>query len=95
MQPAAEAMKAALAEATINAPLVPLIANVTASETTDPEEIRDLLVKQVTGRVRWRESVLYLASKGITSTVEVGAGKVLSGLTKRIADGVDTTSGLK
>lgn len=92
MQPAADAMKVALAETEINVPVIPLVANVTATETTDPEEIRNLLVEQVTGRVRWRESVLYLASKGTERTVEIGAGKVLSGLTKRISDNMQAVS---
>lgn len=84
MQPAADAMQAALADAAINAPSVPLIANVIASETVDPAQIRQLLVEQVTGMVRWRESVLYMKQHGVSETIELGAGKVLSGLTKRI-----------
>lgn len=84
MQPAAEEMAAALAEATINAPCVPIYANVTAAPTSDPAEIRRLLVEQVTGRVRWRESVAAMAEAGVTELVEIGAGKVLSGLAKRI-----------
>ncbi len=85
MQPAAERMRAALADVSINTPAVPLVANITAEATTDPDAIRDLLVRQVTGRVRWRESVLYLAAQGVTRTVEMGAGKVLTGLTRRIS----------
>jgi [acyl-carrier-protein] S-malonyltransferase len=85
MQPAAEAMRAALAEVTIGAPCVPLVANVTARPETDPARIRDLLVEQVTGSVRWRESVATMAGEGVTKFVECGAGKVLSGLLKRIA----------
>ncbi|MEM9725039.1 MAG: ACP S-malonyltransferase [Pseudomonadota bacterium] len=84
MRPAADAMEAALAEATLTAPAVPLIANVSAGVVTDPEEIRALLVAQVTGRVRWRESMLAAAEAGVTDLVEIGAGKVLSGLAKRI-----------
>lgn len=84
MQPAAEAMQAALAETKINAPSVPLIANVIASDITDPARIRQLLVEQVTGTVRWRESVMFMKTQGVTETVELGAGKVLTGLTKRI-----------
>ena len=84
MQPAADAMQAALADTAINAPSLPLVANVIASETTDPAQIRQLLVEQVTGMVRWRESVLYMKTQGVTETIELGAGKVLSGLTKRI-----------
>ncbi|GAB4528596.1 MAG: ACP S-malonyltransferase [Amphiplicatus sp.] len=85
MQPAAEVMAKALAEAEIAAPKVPLVANITAQETVSPEEIRDLLVRQVTGRVRWTESVAYMAEKGCEKFVELGAGKVLAGLVKRIA----------
>jgi [acyl-carrier-protein] S-malonyltransferase len=84
MQPAADAMQAALAETAIHAPAVPLVANVIAAETVDPAQIRQLLVEQVTGMVRWRESVLYMKQHGVAETVELGAGKVLSGLTKRI-----------
>ncbi|HEY9218345.1 MAG TPA: ACP S-malonyltransferase [Phenylobacterium sp.] len=86
MQPAADEMAAALAEATIVQPRAPLVANVTARPTLDPEEIRRLLVEQVTGRVRWRESVLWLVEEGgVTRFAEAGAGKVLSGMAKRIA----------
>lgn len=84
MQPAADAMQAALAKTTIRAPSVPLVANVLAAETVDPAQIRQLLVEQVTGMVRWRESVLYMKQHGVAETIELGAGKVLSGLTKRI-----------
>ncbi len=84
MQPAADAMADALAEVDMKAPSVPLVANVTASAVTDPVEIRALLVDQVTGMVRWRETVKYLAGQGVTELVEVGAGKVLTGLTRRI-----------
>ncbi len=83
MQPAAEAMNEALVLATLHAPIVPVIANVTAAPVTDPDEIRKLLVAQVTGTVRWRESVLKMAELGVTQMVEVGAGKVLAGLVKR------------
>jgi len=85
MQPAAEAMAAALATADIRRPSVPLVANVLAAPVSDPEEIRKLLVAQVTGVVRWRESMAFMASRGISLFVECGAGKVLSGLVKRIA----------
>jgi len=88
MQPAAEAMAEALSKVAVNAPKVPLVANVTASFVTDPKEIVDLLVLQVTGTVRWRESVQAMASAGVTQFVEVGSGKVLNGLIKRIAEGV-------
>jgi [acyl-carrier-protein] S-malonyltransferase len=84
MQKAADVMQQALADAEVQAPKVPVIANVTAAEVTDPQAIRDLLVEQVTGTVRWRESIEYIGGKGITECVEVGAGKVLSGLARRI-----------
>ncbi|NEV77496.1 ACP S-malonyltransferase [Rhodopseudomonas sp. BR0C11] len=87
MQPAAEAMAEALAGVTIKAPAAPLVANVLASPITDPDEIRRRLVEQVTGTVRWRESVAFMASQGVNQFLEIGAGKVLSGLVKRIADG--------
>ena len=84
MQPAADAMAEALASATINAPRVPLVANVTARPTSDVDVIRTQLVEQVTGRVRWRESVLWMAGTGgIDRLVEVGSGKVLTGMLKR------------
>ncbi|MEM9145785.1 MAG: ACP S-malonyltransferase [Pseudomonadota bacterium] len=84
MQPAAEAMATALAETEIQAPSVPLVANVTAEAVTDPDEIRRLLVTQVTHRVRWRESVAWMAAQGVTQTVEIGAGKALSGMVRRV-----------
>jgi [acyl-carrier-protein] S-malonyltransferase len=80
-------MAEALSKVAVNAPKVPLVANVTASFVTDPKEIVDLLVLQVTGTVRWRESVQAMAAAGVTQFVEVGSGKVLNGLVKRIADG--------
>ena len=86
MQPAAEAMAAALAEVKINAPRVPLVANVLAAPITDPADIRQRLVEQVTGTVRWRESIAFMAAQGVTTFYEIGAGKVLSGLVKRIAE---------
>ena len=86
MQPAADEMAAALAGATILAPAVPVVANVTARPETDPETLRRLLVEQVTGRVRWRESMEWMAGEGgVTRFVEVGSGKVLTGMAKRIA----------
>ncbi|HAF79801.1 MAG: ACP S-malonyltransferase [Brevundimonas aurantiaca] len=86
MQPAADEMAAALASATILAPAVPVVANVLARPENDPEVIRRLLVEQVTGRVRWRESMEWMASEGrVTRFVEVGSGKVLTGMAKRIA----------
>ncbi len=84
MAPAAKVMEEALAEVAIRPPEVPLIANVTATETRDVEAIRGQLVAQVTGTVRWRESVAYMASKGVGRVLEVGAGKVLSGLVRQI-----------
>jgi len=87
MQPAADVMAKALADVTINRPTSPLVSNVLAAPITDPDEIRRRLIEQVTGTVRWRESVSYMASHGVTRFFEIGAGKVLSGLVKRIADG--------
>jgi [acyl-carrier-protein] S-malonyltransferase len=87
MQPAADVMAKALSEVTVNRPVVPLVSNVLAAPISDPEEIRKRLVEQVTGTVRWRESVAFMASQGVTHFLEIGAGKVLSGLVKRIADG--------
>lgn len=84
MQPAADAMAEALANVTINTPSVPVVANVIASANQDASQIRKLLVEQVCGAVRWRESVLFMASQGVTELVELGTGKVLSGLAKRI-----------
>jgi len=84
MKPAADVMEEALAGASVEPPLVPLVANVTASRVEDPEEIRRLLVEQVTAMVRWRESVLYMREQEVELLVEVGAGKVLSGLARRI-----------
>jgi [acyl-carrier-protein] S-malonyltransferase len=90
MQPAAEAMEAALAEVALQAPAVPLVGNVTADTSTDPDAIRVRLIEQVTGRVRWRESVKWMAANGVTETWEVGAGKALSGMVKRIDRSVAT-----
>ena len=84
MQPAADVMAEALQASPPVAPLVPLIANVSAEAVSDPDEIRDLLVRQVTAMVRWRESVLYLRSQDVDNLVEVGAGKVLTSMLKRI-----------
>ena len=84
MAPAAARMREALAETTINAPSPALVANVSAQAETDPDTIRDLLVRQVTGSVRWRESVEWMAAQGVDTLVELGAGKVLGGLAKRI-----------
>jgi len=85
MAPAAAAMRAELATATITTPRPPLVANVRAGAVDDPETIRALLVEQVTAMVRWRESVEWMAAQGVTQLVEIGAGKVLSGLARRIA----------
>ena len=84
MAPAAEVMAEALAGVRMQQPAVPLVANVTASDVTDAAEIRRLLVEQVTGMVRWRESVLFMKGKGVQGLVEIGVGKVLSGLARRI-----------
>jgi len=89
MAPAAEAMRAALAETKVETPVVPVIANVTAAPIHDPDDIRRRLVEQVTGTVRWRESVAYMAARGVTRYVELGAGKVLTGLVRRIAPDAD------
>jgi [acyl-carrier-protein] S-malonyltransferase len=87
MQPAADVMREALGRVAIKPPVVPLVANVRAAPTSDPDEIARALVEQVTGTVRWRESVAFMAAAGVTTFYEVGAGKVLSGLVKRIAEG--------
>jgi [acyl-carrier-protein] S-malonyltransferase len=84
MQPAAEAMRDALATADIRPPMVPVVANVLAGPVTEPDEIRRRLVEQVTSTVRWRESVLWMAGQGVTELKEIGAGRVLTGLTRRI-----------
>ncbi len=84
MQPAADVMREALAKVTLKAPCVPVVNNVTAVATQDPEVIRDLLVKQVTGSVRWRESVLFMKEQGVEQIIECGSGNVLAGLNKRI-----------
>ena len=84
MQPAADAMEEALAKATISPPVVPLVANVTAAPVSDPDTIRRLLVEQVTAMVRWRESMLAMRAGGVEAVVELGTGKVLSGLARRI-----------
>nr|WP_321254917.1 ACP S-malonyltransferase [uncultured Ruegeria sp.] len=84
MQPAADVMAEALAAVEIKAPAVPLVANVRAEAVTDPDLIRQLLVEQVTGSVRWRESVQYMAAQGVTETWEIGAGKALSGMIRKI-----------
>ena len=90
LAPAAEAVAAALAEVEIRAPAVPVISNVTAAPESAPESLRVRLVEQVTARVRWRESLLAMAGLGIDATVELGAGRVLSGLSKRTLPGAAT-----
>lgn len=85
MLPAAEAMAAAFESVTFNAPAVPLVANVLASPISDPDEIRRRLVEQVTGTVRWRESIEWMASAGVDTAYEIGTGKVLTGMVKRIS----------
>ena len=92
MAPAAIEMNDALQAVDIHAPAVPLVANIMASATSDPEQIKNLLVEQVTGTVRWRESVIYLKEQGVTTLVELGAGKVLSGLARRIDKELETVS---
>jgi [acyl-carrier-protein] S-malonyltransferase len=92
MRPAADAMAEALAKVTIRTPTPPLVANVVARALSDPREIAQRLVEQVTGTVRWRESVAYMAEAGVTDFYELGAGKVLSGLVKRIAAGAAGTA---
>jgi [acyl-carrier-protein] S-malonyltransferase len=84
MQPAAEVMAQALGDVAITAPAVPLVANVRASAVSDPAEIRALLIEQVTGAVRWRESVQYMSGEGVSEIWEIGAGKALSGMVRRI-----------
>ena len=92
MQPAADVMAEALAKTTVKPPTVPVVANVLAKPIREPGEIVRALVAQVTGTVRWRESVVFMADAGVSSFYEVGAGKVLSGLIKRLADGATTAT---
>jgi len=92
MQPAADAMEEALAASSMQAPALPLIANVTAEPVDEPERIRALLVTQVTARVRWRESVLRMRADGVERLVELGAGKVLTGLARRIDRDLSATA---
>jgi [acyl-carrier-protein] S-malonyltransferase len=92
MRPAAEAMAEALAKVTVEPPCVPLVANVLARPIKEPAEIVHSLIEQVTGTVRWRESVQYMAQSGVTTFYEIGAGRVLTGLIKRIADAADASS---
>lgn len=92
MAPAAETMAEALSVVTFSPPAVAIVANVTAAASRDPNQLRGLLVEQVTGRVRWRESVAAMAEAGVSRFVELGAGKVLAGLVKRIAKEAETIS---
>jgi [acyl-carrier-protein] S-malonyltransferase len=92
MQPAADVMAQALAEVSVKAPAVPVVANVTAQPVSDPAAIVKHLIAQVTGTVRWRECVAGMAERGVTRFYELGTGKVLSGLVKRIADGATGTA---
>ncbi|PWR03553.1 [acyl-carrier-protein] S-malonyltransferase [Meridianimarinicoccus roseus] len=92
MQPAADAMGDALADVAIAAPSVPLVANVTAEAVSDPDTIRALLVRQITGAVRWRESVQYMAAQGTAEIWELGAGKALTGMVRRIDRGIACTN---
>lgn len=92
MKPAADAMAEALAKVKIESPSVPLVANVRAFAVSDPADIYDGLVKQVTGTVRWRESAAWMGAQGVNHFIEIGAGKVLSGLAKRIVDGAQATA---
>jgi [acyl-carrier-protein] S-malonyltransferase len=92
MQPAADVMAEALAKVSMQRPVVPVVANVLAKPISEPAEIVRALVAQVTGTVRWRESVEFMAGAGVTKFYEVGAGKVLSGLIKRLAEGVSVSA---
>jgi [acyl-carrier-protein] S-malonyltransferase len=92
MRPAADVMAEALAKVSIKPPVVPVVANVLAKPIQDPGEIVKALVAQVTGTVRWRESVVFMAGAGVTRFTEIGAGKVLSSLIKRIAEGATTSA---
>ncbi len=92
MQPAAEAMAQALAKVSVKPPIVPVVANVFAKPVSEPQQIVDALIKQVTGTVRWRELVAFMAQAGVARFYEVGAGKVLSGLIKRIAEGATASA---
>ncbi|MER9601700.1 ACP S-malonyltransferase [Mesorhizobium sp. M0243] len=92
MAPAADVMREALAGVTKNSPVVPVLSNVTVSPTSDPDEIARRLVEQITGRVRWRETVEWFGANGITTLYEIGAGKVLSGLARRINRDIATAS---
>lgn len=92
MSPAAEIMAKELSSVEITAPAVPIVANICAKPVRKPNEIRDLLIQQVTGSVRWRESVSYMASKGVTEIWEIGSGKTLCGMIRRIDKSIETHS---
>jgi [acyl-carrier-protein] S-malonyltransferase len=92
MEPAKQRLSVAIADVVINAPVVPVVANVTAQATTDPATIKDLLVQQVTAPVRWEESVQAIAAMGVTTAYELGSGAVLKGLVKRIAETINVTT---
>ena len=92
MKPAADQLAAALADVVITAPRVPVVANVTAEPTQDPERIKQLLIQQVTAPVRWEESIQAIAKLGVTRAYELGSGSVLKGLVKRIAETIETTT---
>jgi len=92
MQPAADVMAEALAKVAVAAPVVPVVANVLAKAINDPADIVRCLVAQVTGTVRWRESVAFMAANDVNSFYEIGSGKVLSALVKRIADGANSVA---
>jgi [acyl-carrier-protein] S-malonyltransferase len=92
MLEAQNAMKIALAAADIKSPLIPVVANVTADLVTDPNQIRDLLAKQITGSVRWRETMLFMASQGVEEIIEIGSGKVLAGLVGRTCANIKSIS---
>jgi len=92
MQPAADVMAQALGKVAVKSPVVPIVSNVLAKAIQDPSEIVRALVAQVTGTIRWRESVSFMADAGAKTFYEIGAGKVLSGLIKRIADGATSTA---
>ena len=91
MQPAADVMADALAKVAVHPPLLPVVANVPARPIKEPAEIVQNLIEQVTATVRWRESVLFMAQSGVSSFFEIGAGRVLTGLIKRIAEGTSAT----
>jgi len=92
MAPAAERMRAALATATMHNPIVPVVANVTADFVSDADAIRELLVAQVTGMVRWVDSIETMKARGVTKVIEIGHGNVLTGLIKRIAPEIATVN---